>query len=121
MHRQLAGKRGDPVVGLVAGQFDQHANLAGAVDIAGDHAGIHGVTGETAHVDVLADSSDLVGLLLGHSAGGAGERQGQQGVEIGRVVLKHDPGNSVDESLESSFLATKSVSELTSTTAQPVP
>jgi hypothetical protein len=48
-----------------------------------------------------------MGLLLAHGAAGAGERLGQQGIEVGRVLLKGNLGDTVDKSLEGFVLGYK--------------
>ena len=115
LHGDVLAQLGD-LVGLDALnlQVDQHADLAAHVDVGHVHA--LGIADEAADLDVLADGQHLVGGDVGHGAVGAGVGAGLQGLHVGGILVGHDGGQVLHES----FLATKSVWELTSMTT-PTP
>ena len=79
---------------LADGEVHEHGDAAAHVDVGDAHAAV--VAAEAADLDVLADDEDLVVLLLEDGLLAAGVLAGEQGVEVGGVVLRDDLGDVLD-------------------------
>ena len=114
VHRQVLAE-----VGVAAGHVDQHADLGAAVHVAGDRAlGFHAL--EAADRHVLADLAHQRGTRRLDRA--FAERQRRQRGDVGRAFARRPVAASfAANARKSSFLATKSVSQFTSTIAPSLP